>query len=212
MPQAAFEPLEAQWRSRGLWPAGGIDEAGRGPLAGPVTIGLVQFNEFPETLPSALRGLDDSKKLSEADRERLYALIRQHSLFSGSVHISARRIDRVGINVAIELGILTILRRAQSSALPLAALAVDGNYRLARVREARPDLHIESVIRGDSRVLSIAAASVIAKVDRDRRMKRYAKRFPGYGLERHKGYGTAEHRRRILELGPSPIHRRSFRW
>ncbi|MBX7057415.1 MAG: ribonuclease HII [Leptospirales bacterium] len=207
-----FEDFEARWRRLGRWPMAGIDEAGRGPLAGPVSVALVVFPEMADGLPHALEGLDDSKKLKPAERARLLPLIETNAKLSLCVHISSRTIDSLGINPAIELGIDRLLRRAMQRIPDLRGLAVDGNYLLTKLRRDWPQIVIESVVRGDSRAASIAAASVVAKERRDRRMLRYSRYFPGYGLEKHKGYGTAFHRRQIGALGPSPLHRRSFRW
>ena len=207
-----FEPVEAGYLGGGL--VAGIDEAGRGPLAGPVSVGIASFDPefFEAPVPPELEALDDSKNLKPAVREALYPAVLRHARFAAAVHVSSRLVDRLRIAAALEFAILRSLRRAELAGhAPLTAL-LDGNYKLPRVRQAFPWLDAHSIVKGDSRVLSIAAASIMAKVSRDRRMERYGKMFPGYGLEQHKGYGTAAHRIAIQERGPCPIHRRSYSW
>lgn len=213
-----FEDLERRYRitmpasSRTL--IAGVDEAGRGPLAGPVSVGIAVFAPefFDAPVPEDLAALDDSKNLKPAVREELYDAVRRHALFAAVVHVSSRMIDRVRINPAIEFAIRRALVRACCAGVGPNVVLVDGNYKLATVRSAFPGMHFESVVKGDSRVFSIAAASILAKVTRDRRMIQYDRLFPGYGLADHKGYGTKRHRERIAGAGPSPIHRRSYRW
>ncbi len=213
-----FEDLERRYRS--TMPASsrtlvaGVDEAGRGPLAGPVSVGIAVFAPefFDAPVPADLAALDDSKNLKPAVREQLYDAVRRHALFSAVVHVSSRMIDRLRINPAIEFAIRRVLLRSFAATVLPDVVLVDGNYKLASVRGAFPRLRFESVVKGDSRVFSIAAASILAKVTRDRRMLRYDRLFPGYGLADHKGYGTKRHRERIAGVGPSPIHRRSYRW
>lgn len=210
-----FEDLERRLLQRGLGPVAGLDEAGRGPLAGPVTVGISIFSEAffqAPAPPQDLSALTDSKKLSPRVRERLFAALPAHCSFGAAVHLSSKRVDQLGINPAIEAAILCALRRAEAAGCAPRSLLVDGNYRLQRVRRERPELHIESVVKGDSRAFSIAAASIYAKVSRDRRMLRFARLYPGYGFESHKGYGSAAHRAAIRERGPCPIHRRSYSW
>lgn len=182
----------------------GLDEAGRGPWAGPVVAAAVWLRS--EGLPAALRdGLDDSKKLTARAREALFDALQALPPEAGAVALgeaSVEEIDRLNILQAS----LLAMRRA-AAALPLTADAalVDGNR--------TPDLPcpLRTVVKGDSRSLSIAAASVIAKVSRDRAMAALAREHPGYGWERNQGYGTAEHRDGIARLGVTPQHRRSFR-
>ncbi|WP_322096992.1 ribonuclease HII [Pelagibius sp.] len=182
----------------------GLDEAGRGPWAGPVVAAAVWLRH--EGLPATLRdGLDDSKKLTARAREALFDALQALPPEAGAVALgeaSVAEIDRLNILQAS----LLAMRRA-AAALPLTADAalVDGNQ--------KPDLTcpLRTVVKGDSRSLSIAAASVIAKVSRDRTMAALARAHPGYGWERNQGYGTAEHREGIARLGVTPQHRRSFR-
>jgi ribonuclease HII len=174
----------------------GVDEAGVGPLAGPVVAAAVVLP--PETW---IDGLDDSKKLSPLRREQLFDTIRERALAWSTGVGDAREVDRINVYQAG----LAAMRRAVE-ALPEAPehLLVDAR----RVPGfAGPQ---ESLVHGDSRSVSIAAASVLAKVTRDRMMEEYDRVYPGYGFARHKGYGTAEHRRALRRLGRCPIHRRSF--
>ena len=177
----------------------GIDEAGRGPWAGPVVAAAVILD--PATLPSLLAGgIDDSKALSPAKRRELYrGLLECAEMGVGAA--SVREIEERNILGAT----LTAMTRALA-ALPRrpAAALVDGNR--------APDFpcRVETVVRGDSRSLSIAAASIVAKVTRDEIMARLSPRYPEFAWERNAGYGTAEHRRALERHGPSPHHRRSF--
>ena len=180
-------------------PVAGIDEAGRGPWAGPVVAAAVILD--PATLPRFLAaGLDDSKTLSPARRRELYrGLMECAEIGIGAA--SVREID--------ERNILGATLNAMGRALdalprrPSAAL-VDGN----RAPDVR--CRVETVVRGDSRSMSIAAASIVAKVTRDGIMARLSARYPGFAWERNAGYGTAEHRRALERHGPTPHHRRSF--
>jgi ribonuclease HII len=177
----------------------GIDEVGRGPLAGPVVAAAVIFNS--RELPRRLRReLDDSKKLTREAREE-YALLIKACARIGIGAASVPEIDRYNILQATFIA----MRRAVARLgfMPDIAL-VDGNR--------APDLPcaIQTIVGGDGRSLSIAAASVIAKVARDRLMRALALRYQGYGWETNVGYGTEEHRRAILALGPTPHHRMSF--
>ena len=180
----------------------GVDEAGRGALAGPVFAAAVALPLDDPTLAEALREVRDSKLLSAAVRERLVPLIDRHAVAYGVGQASAATIDR--------LGILPATRQAMGAAIralspPAAAVLIDGPIRLAAV--ALPQ---RAVIRGDQLSVSVAAASILAKVSRDRYMVALHERFPDYGFARHKGYGTAEHRRALAALGPCPEHRLTF--
>lgn len=178
---------------------GGIDEAGRGPLAGPVVAGAVALDPL-RLRPEMIAGLDDSKKLTRAARELMYELVMANAA-TGIGIASVEEIDQVNILRAT----LLAMRRA-FDALPFQPgfALVDGNI--------APDLDCPAycVVGGDGRSLSIAAASIIAKVSRDRIMARLACDFPGYGWERNAGYGTVEHRAALEKLGVTRHHRRSF--
>lgn len=186
-------------------PAIGIDEAGRGPLAGPVSAAAVCL---PATLPPELDALNDSKQLSEAARERLFEPIRAVALGYGVVLIDAAHIDAINILEATR----EAMRQALDAAIkglgaPPRTILVDGHLPLPGWSGEQWPL-----VKGDGRSLNIAAASVLAKVTRDRFMVQAAERWPQYGFERHKGYGTKAHRRALTRHGPCPLHRRSFKY
>jgi ribonuclease HII len=175
----------------------GTDEAGRGPLAGPVVAAAVILHPG-QTIP----GVNDSKKLTERQREKLYPIIMAEALAVGIGLCDHKEIDRLNILRAS----LEAMRRAVA-ALPVAAdfLLVDGSFTVPL------EIPQQAVIKGDSLSLSIAAASIIAKVTRDRLMVEFDLLYPGYGFAGHKGYPSASHRAAIACLGPCPIHRSSFR-
>jgi len=190
-------------RGAGVWPVAGVDEAGRGPLAGPVVAAAVVFLAEPDAALAAL--LDDSKRLDPARRERAFAAL-----------LAARGAGRLRLGVGAastrEIGALNILRathlamaRAVSRLGEAPALAlVDGN------RPPPLPCPVRCVVGGDARSLSVAAASILAKVTRDRAMARLGARWPAYGFSRHQGYPTAAHRAALLAHGPCPHHRRGF--
>jgi ribonuclease HII len=186
---------EAALYRRGLAPVAGVDEVGRGPLAGPVVAAAVVLD--PRRIPL---GLDDSKKLTAAQREVLFeAIVMTADVAVASV--SAARIDATDIRKAS----LEAMRRA------LAALHARPAFVLVDGRDLPPwPGPGEAVIKGDALVASIAAASIVAKVTRDRMMARLGLHYPGYGFERHAGYPTAAHRAAIGSLGHCPFHRLTF--
>ncbi len=189
--------LESRAKRKDLWPVAGTDEAGRGPLAGPVVAAAVILD--PKRIPE---GLNDSKKLSAAQREVLYERI----LLDATVSIassSPRRIDLIDIRKAS----LDAMRRA------VAGLQLEARHVLADGRDVPMGLICsgEAVVKGDARSVSIAAASIVAKVMRDRMMARAGLVYPDYGFEVHAGYGTDRHRSAIVTHGPCPLHRMSFR-
>lgn len=175
----------------------GLDEAGRGPLAGPVVAAAVVLD--PDHIPD---GLNDSKQLSAAMREQLFEIIlaRAHVAVASA---SAAEIDRTDIRAAS----LAAMRRA------LAALGIRAAFALIDGRDVPPGMTIpgKALVKGDARSVSIAAASIVAKVTRDRIMARADMVYPDYGFCRHMGYGTEEHRAAIIRHGPCPIHRMTFR-
>ena len=190
----------------------GIDEVGRGALAGPVGVGAVIFPRnlfFTELLPT-LRNIRDSKKLSPKQRSEYAIAIRQTAIFSETVYPSRLLIDRVNINKAIELGIIHLIRRIQCYGIEKPYLLVDGNYRFLQLQQNFSKIQYESIVKGDDRIFSIAAASIIAKVGRDQRMKVMAKIYPDYYWGKNKGYGSLQHRQQICLLGLSNLHRRSY--
>ncbi len=189
---------EARLQSHGLSPVAGIDEAGRGPLAGPVAAAAVILD--PRDIPE---GLDDSKRLPRAIRETLYDEIMARALAVAVALSSAAEIDRLDIRQAT----LLAMRRA------VGALAVVPAFVLIDGRDVPPGLPCpgEAIVRGDATCVSIAAASIVAKVTRDRLMVRLARAYPAYGFEQHVGYGTKAHLAAIAAHGPCPFHRLSFK-
>ena len=189
--------LESAHRARGLLRVAGVDEAGRGPLAGPVTAAAVVLN--PSDIPE---GLDDSKKLTEKARERLYQRILDAAEVGTGI-ASIAEIDSLNI---LRASHLAMTRALAALPLPPDHVLIDGNL-LPR------DLTLpaEPVIGGDGLALSIAAPSIIAKVMRDRIMVDLAQQHPGYGWERNKGYGARMHLSALENLGVTPHHRRSFK-
>lgn len=205
-----FQPYERDCRSALV---AGIDEAGRGCLAGPVTVGFALFTQdfFHKEIPRELSFLDDSKKLSPKKRDLLFDSVKKYCRFYCTIHISSKIIDRIGINPATELAIHRSLLRAEKAGIFPGQIFIDGNYKFPSLDKYKP-MKWQSVIKGDSTVFSVAAASILAKVSRDRRMIRMDKIFPGYELARHKGYGTMLHRKLIKQNGPLAMHRRSYSW
>lgn len=188
--------LENQIYDEGYQLICGLDEAGRGPLAGPVCAAAV-------ILPRGLEipGLNDSKKLSEKKREALFEPIRAAAIAYGIAFASVEEIEKLNILGATFLA----MNRAITQLNPKPELAlIDGN------RNSGISLPSRCVVKGDSRCADIAAASVLAKVTRDRYMTEMAERYPQYHFEQHKGYGTKQHYEAIRRYGPCPIHRPSF--
>ena len=189
--------FETEARRCGYRLVAGLDEAGRGPLAGPVVAAAV-------VLPRRclLAGLNDSKQLTEAERERLYGEILQRALGVGVGRASEQEIDAMNILEATRLAMCRAIQ----------ALPSVPDYLLLDALEL-PAVHLpqRAIIKGDTLSVSIAAASVVAKVTRDRLMGEYHRQYPQYNFQAHKGYGTAEHLRMLAEHGPCAIHRRSFR-
>ena len=182
-------------------PVAGVDEAGRGPLAGPVVAAAVILH--PDR---PIDGLDDSKKLSERRREELSAEIRAKSLSWSVAWADAAEIDAINILAAT---MLAMRRAVLGLSVPPAGLQVDGN-RLPDVRIRGSRVDGEAIIGGDAKVASIGAASIIAKTTRDRFMIDMDRLYPDYEFARHKGYGTKVHRDRLQRFGPCELHRRSF--
>jgi ribonuclease HII len=194
-PLPTFELEAAELQLHG-GPVAGVDEAGRGPLAGPVVAAAVILD--PQRIPD---GINDSKVLDEETREILYVRIRATAIVGVGI-ADVKRIDRDNILAA------TLWAMAQAVgqlAVTPKMVAIDGN------RAPKLGCASRTIVKGDARCLSIAAASIIAKVTRDRIMVQLGAKHPGYGFQRHKGYSTAEHHDAIRRLGVTPHHRRSFR-
>jgi ribonuclease HII len=177
-------------------PLAGVDEAGCAPLAGPVVAAacILDRDKFP-------RGIDDSKNLPLEKREALYARLMKSAVGWAVGIASVEEIDSINIYWA---RMLAMTRAVEALGLEPAWVLVDGN---ATPRWQRPS---KAIVDGDAKCRSIAAASIIAKVTRDRMMAAYANEYPGYGWEHNRGYPTPDHRRALRELGPTPLHRRSF--
>ncbi|MCD8180381.1 MAG: ribonuclease HII [Firmicutes bacterium] len=187
---------ENEYRARGFARVAGVDEAGRGPLAGPVYAAAVIFE--PDTV---IKGINDSKKLSEKRREELFYEITERALAYNICSVDERRIDEINIlNATFEAMNGAV---AGLSVMPDFVL-IDGN------RISGMTIPHETIVKGDSKSMSIAAASILAKVSRDRFICEIAEKYPEYGFEKHKGYGTKAHTDAILKYGPCPIHRKTF--
>lgn len=195
--------VETWARGQGFGALIGLDEAGRGPLAGPVVAAAVALPD-----PCPIEGLNDSKALREDTREALFELIVARADAWAIAWSEPEEIDRINILRASLQAMATAWSEvvAKVPGLGDALVLVDGNQRapLPGGVDQRP------IVKGDARSLNIAAASILAKVARDRRMVEYDSVWPGYGFARHKGYPTRQHRDAIARLGPCPIHRRSF--
>lgn len=192
-----LKEYEKSLHETGLVYIAGIDEAGRGPLAGPVTVGAVILNPN-----SFIEGINDSKKISEAKREKLYEKITDEAIAWSVGIVDQKEID--------EINILNATKKALKLALD--GLEIKPQRLLVDALE-----HIDtngipytSIIKGDAKIYSIGAASIIAKVTRDRIMREYDEVYPEYGFAKHKGYGTAAHIEAIKKFGPCPLHRQTF--
>lgn len=173
----------------------GCDEAGRGPMAGPLTVAAVVFKKdfYDERI-------NDSKQLSEKKREELYELVIRHALSYAIEVISCEEVDRLNVYEASRQGMIKAVL----------ALDVPVDYVLTDAMPLKNDWAHEAIIKGDQKSISIAAASILAKVTRDRIMKAYDIIYPQYDFKKHKGYPTKEHKALLEKYGPCPIHRRSF--
>ena len=176
----------------------GTDEAGRGPLAGPVIAAAVQLD-----LSNPIEGINDSKKLSAETREKLYNTITSQAVAWSVGQATPVEIDTINI---LQASLLAMRRALDTLNTQGSTVLVDGN----RTIDDLPGLQQLAIVEGDGKSASIAAASIIAKVTRDRLMMDYHKTYPAYGFNTNKGYPTKKHRNRVLECGLSPIHRKSF--
>jgi ribonuclease HII len=198
--------FERALQQKGLTRLAGVDEAGRGPLAGPVVAAAVclPHSWIEEGLPEDLAGLNDSKQLTQARRERFFAVLTTHpAIRFGIARVEASQIDEINILEATHLA----MQRALEQLAPLPQHTLVDGRPVRTLRFAHT-----AIVKGDSLSFSIAAASVLAKVTRDRLMFEYHRQYPEYGFAEHKGYGTPRHLAALAEHGPSPIHRRSFSW
>ena len=173
----------------------GVDEVGRGPLAGPVVCASVIM-----PLDDIIEGVDDSKKLSEKKREKLFEIIKEKAIAYSISEISEKEID--------EINILNAVKKCMTDAVK--TLSVKPDITLVDGVDTGLDIEAEYLVKGDSKSYTIGCASILAKVYRDNLMKEYAKEFPEYGFEKHKGYGTKVHIEKIKEIGPCKLHRKTF--
>ena len=188
------EQATLMWDTPGL--VAGVDEAGRGPLAGPVVAAAVILDDF-----NPIAGLADSKKLTAVRREKLYDEIRAKALCCSIAEASVEEIDRLNI---LQATLLAMRRAVEGLRLKPAKVLVDGN------RLPVLDVLAEAIVKGDAKVPAISAASILAKVHRDRWCADYDREFPQYGFAAHKGYGTAEHMAALRAHGACPQHRKTF--
>jgi ribonuclease HII len=196
--------FERGLHSRGITRIAGVDEAGRGPLAGPVVAAaaILPASWLETGLPEGLEGLNDSKQLTEAQRERFFAIIHSMPEITWAVaQVEAPVIDTINILQATHRAMRQALAKLRP---PPEHVLIDGNH------VGLVEFPQTAVVKGDARSYSIAAASVLAKVTRDRLMLAYDQTWPAYGFAAHKGYGTERHLAAIAQHGPCPIHRKSF--
>ena len=192
-----LKEYENKLHETGLKYIAGIDEAGRGPLAGPVTVGVVIMK--PE---SFIEGVNDSKKISETKREKLYEEITSEALAWSVGIVDQKEVD--------EINILNATKKALTMALEKLDIKPERLLVDALEHIDTKGIPYTSIIKGDAKIYSIGAASIVAKVTRDRIMREYDKVYPEYGFAKHKGYGTASHIEAIKKYGPCPIHRKTF--
>lgn len=188
--------FEKEALAKGYKSVCGVDEAGRGPLAGPVCAAAVIL---PEGV--IIEGVNDSKKLSEKKRESLFDVIREQALSYSIAYATVDEIEEINILNATMLA----MRRA------IDGLDIKADYAMIDGNKIPPiDIDAECIVKGDAKSMSIACASILAKVSRDSLLYKYAEEYPMYGFDKHKGYGTKVHRKAILKYGPCPYHRKSF--
>ena len=202
-----IKKIEEELYSQGTTSIAGIDEAGRGPLAGPVVVACVVMPR-----DSMIEGVNDSKKVSEKKREKLYEEIIKEAIGYGVGIISQEEIDRINILNATKEGLTTAIKELEKDLQEKQREFDKPEIILVDALTKIDTDHIpyRSIIKGDAKSYSIAAASIIAKVTRDRIMRQWDEVYPMYGFEKHKGYGTAAHINAIKEYGLCPLHRRSF--
>lgn len=191
-----MKQIENEYKRKGYNFIAGVDEAGRGPLAGAVFAAAVIL---PDDV--YIEGINDSKKLSEKKREELFDVIKEKALYYSIASVDEKVIDEVNILnatfIAMNKAVDELLKKPDF-------VLIDGN------KIGGMTIPYETVVKGDSKSISIAAASILAKVSRDRYITKMAEKYPEYNFAKHKGYGTKEHTEAILKYGPCPIHRRTF--
>lgn len=192
-----LKKIDREFFDRGIKYIAGIDEAGRGPLAGPVVVACVILPE-----DSMIEGINDSKKISENRREKLYDIIIKESISYGVGIVYQEEIDDINILQATKKALTMSIKEMEVKPNIILVDALTGIDTMT--------IPYKSIIKGDAKSYSIAAASIIAKVTRDRIMREWDKVYPEYGFSSHKGYGTAKHIQMIKEFGACPLHRRTF--
>jgi len=206
--QPSLAPEKKLWR-KGYKRVAGLDEAGRGPLAGPVVAAVVMIKMSKSNLKSKIlnlksnfKGIKDSKKLTPKKREEFYKLIVKSPFWEWGVgRVSEKVIDKINILEATKLAMKRAIKKLKRRP---DFLILDGNFKI------NVDIPQKSIIKGDEKVFSCAAASILAKVYRDRIMERYDRKFPKYEFKKHKGYGTKFHFKMLKKYGPCKIHRKTF--
>ncbi len=194
---------EKKFRKKGYKKIVGLDEAGRGPLSGPVVVSGVMVSPEFFYHEKKMVGIKDSKKLSFKQRERFYDILTSHPRIKWAVsRVSPGVIDRINILEATKLAMKRVSEKLEAD-----FLIIDGNFKLNV-----DDIPQQSVVRGDQKVFSCMASGIIAKVTRDRMMIRYHKKYPRYSFCDHKGYPTKKHKKLIKKYGPCKLHRKSFNW
>ena len=184
----------------------GIDEVGRGPYAGPLVIGACILPKNREENPW-IDELNDSKKLSEKKREKLYEIIKKNAV-SATGWVSSKELDEIGISNALKLATRRAVEQIQKEKVPFNEIIIDGISNF--LAGTKLEKYVTTMKKADFLIKEVSAASIVAKVERDNYMKELAKKYPGYGFEKHVGYGTAAHQKAMEELGLTPEHRRSF--
>lgn len=192
-----LKKIDKDFFDRGIKYVAGIDEAGRGPLAGPVVVAAVIMK--PDSM---IEGINDSKKISEKKREKLYDLILDEAISYGIGIVDQKEIDEINILQATKKGLTEAIKQME---IKPNVILVDALNNIDTLK-----IPYQSIIKGDAKSYAIAAASIIAKVTRDRIMREWNNVYPQYGFASHKGYGTAKHILAIKEYGPCPLHRKSF--
>ncbi len=209
-----FREEKRLWR-KGYRIVAGLDESGRGPLAGPVVAAAVIVRQIPVVNSSGLkkllqqwqiRGIRDSKKLTSKKREEFYKIMKNHPQIEWGIgRVSEKVIDRINILEATKLAMKRAVRNLEKRSSVADFLILDGNFEINTLHPQK------SIIKADEKVFSCTAAGIIAKVNRDRIMLRYHKKYSQYGFDRHKGYPTKLHRKMLKKHGPSIIHRITFK-
>ncbi len=189
--------FESMLKDQGLWPVAGVDEVGRGCLAGPVVAAAVIL---PYDISS--KGITDSKKLTSIQREKMAYIIKSVALAISIAQVEPKRIDEINI---LQASLEAMKHAVEGLSIKPKAILVDGNQQLS------VSIPQKAITKGDSRSCSIAAASIVAKIYRDNIMINYARKYPCYLFDKHKGYGTRKHRQLLEKFGPCPIHRKSFK-